>query len=154
MTTNIDTIKFRGYLVFSNFLVFGLLFFFLDWAFNGMGKELYTHRDVACNIVSTFSIALVGILAGIVVLVTSLSDSAYTRYFKEAGHRGDYLTCYVVSIGFIFFTHCSAILALSNFIWFKIMITSMMLNIIQAILLAISAYSISHANPAECVDQR
>jgi len=114
-----------------------------------MGAELYKHSDVACNIVSTFSIALVGILAGIVAIVTSMKDSSYTRYFKEAGHRGDYLYCYGMVIVFVFFTHCCSILALSSFFWFKMMITSMVLNIIQAILLTISAYCISHANPAE-----
>ena len=114
-----------------------------------MGAGLYEHRDVACNIVSTFSMALVGILAGIVVVVTSMKESAYTIYFKEAGHKGDYLYCYGMTIVFIFFTHCTSILALSSFFWFQMMITSMVLNIIQTVLLAISAYYISHANPAE-----
>lgn len=144
-----DAIKFRGFLTFSNAAFFALLFWLLDRVFNGMGIELYNHRDVACNIVSTFSIALVGILAGIVAIVTSMKDSSYTRYFKEAGHRGDYLYCYGMVIVFVFFTHCCSILALSNFFWFKMMITSMVLNIIQAVLLIISAYCISHANPAE-----
>lgn len=152
MKRNTGTLKFRAYLTFFNLLCFVALFRLLDVVFDGMGAELYKHRSVACNIVSTFSIALVGILAGIVAIVTSMKDSAYTRYFKEAGHRGDYLYCYGLTIVSIFFTHCCSILALSSFIWFKIMITSMTMNIVQAILLAISAYSISQANPAENSD--
>jgi hypothetical protein len=86
---------------------------------------------------------MVGFLAGIVVFITSMKDSYWMRVFELHGGRADYLFIYFTSIVFLFVTHTLSIAAISNYLVFKIMLASMLVNIFHVIWISISTYCIT-----------
>lgn len=111
-----------------------------------MGSNLFAKVEAIATIVSTFALALVSLLAGIIVLVTSLKDSYFSRRFKSSGGYSDYMFIYFYTIVTIFFTHCSTIPAHVSFFWFKVMLSAMCVNILLTLLLTISAYCLTSKN--------
>lgn len=111
-----------------------------------MGSSLFAKANEIATIVSTFALALVSLLVGIIVLVTSLKDSYFSRKFKSSGGYADYLFIYLYTIIDIFFTHFTTIPAHINFIWFKIMLSAMTVCVILALVLIISAYCLTSRN--------
>lgn len=118
----------------------------LPYIFDGLGSNLFKKVEAVATIVSTFALALVSLLAGIIILVTSLKDSYFSRRFKSSGGYSDYMFVYFYTIVTIFFTHCSTIPAHVSFCWFKIMLSSMLVNILLALFLTISAYCLTNKN--------
>lgn len=118
----------------------------LSLIFNDFGIELYKMTINISGIVATYALTLVSLLGGIVVIITSLKDSYYSRVFKSSGGYSDYMFIYFNTIISIFITHCMTIPAHVNFYWFKIMLSSMFFNTLQTLFLIISAFCLSSKN--------
>jgi len=115
----------------------------------GQGSNLYANIQVVSNVVSTFCVALVGFLSGIIVLISGLKDSYFFRVYKNSGHMDNFLFYYFFTLISLFVTHLLSIAAISGYLWMKAMIASISMNVCQIIFLIIITYCVSIRNERE-----
>jgi len=107
------------------------------------GQKLYEHVNTCSNIVSTFSVLLMGFLSTIIVIISGIKDSFFFRAYTSSGHLDTFMIYYFFTVISLLITHLLSIAALSDFFWFKVMIASVIMNVGQIVLLVIVTYRIS-----------
>ncbi len=112
----------------------------------GDGKELYKNAVTCSNIVSTFSVLLMGFLPTIIVIISGIKDSFFFKAYRNSGHLDSFMIYYFFTVISLLLTHLLSIASLSSFFWFKIMIASVIMNVCQVSLLVIVTYKISFKN--------
>ena len=109
----------------------------------GDGATLYKHINTCSNIVSTFSVLLMGFLSTIIVIISGIKDSFFFRAYKNSGQLGTFMIYYFFTVLSLLLTHLLSIASMSSFYWFKVMIASVIMNVFQITLLVIVTYRIS-----------
>ena len=107
---------------------------------------MFSNVETVSNIVSTFCVALIGFLSGIIVILSGLKDSHFFRNYKAAGHLNDFLFYYFFTIISLIFTHLTSIAAISSYMWMKAMIASIIMNVVQIIFLITITHFVSARN--------
>jgi len=126
-------------------LIIGLIIYSL-LPFVGSGEELFNKIGVVASIISTFCVALIGFLSGIIVIMSGLKDSHFFRSYKQSGHLNDFLFYYFFTIISLIVTHLLSIAAISSYFWMKLMIASILTNVMQIIFLITITHCVSVRN--------
>ena len=143
-TKTTEKLKFRFSMLIVTWII-GLVIYKTLPIF-GTGKILFENVSTVANIVSTFCVALIGFLSGIIVILSGLKDSFFFRSYKNSGHLNNFLFYYFFTIISLIVTHLISIASISSYFWMKVLIASITMNVLQIIFLITITHFVSAKN--------
>lgn len=106
-------------------------------------KSIGSHVEAISSAIATFSVALIGIMAGAVAIATAIREGYWMKQFRLSGRMKEYLFYYGFTICCLFITHILAVYALVNDGLIRIILACVMLNALQAVWVMYGAHRIT-----------
>jgi len=78
--------------------------------------------------------------------MSGLKDSHFFRSYRANGSLNNFLFYYFFTLVSLFVTHLTTIAAISNYLWMKAMIASIIMNVIQIVFLITVTHFVSTRN--------
>ena len=135
--------KSRLFAIILTFAIGFVIWVCLGPSVSASKKSIELHAEAISSGIATFSVALIGVMAGAVALATAIREGYWMKKFRLSGKMKEYLFYYGFTIFCLFVVHALSVYALVNYKIFRVILAGTILNTIQVMWVMYGAHVIA-----------